>query len=312
MVRGKSRAGFGEGEKQNKNEEIIFKANFYESRRLRHDGFIDYMVREANRRSIYTKFFSLTRIIFSSLGALMMFGFSIFIESLMKDPNPDAPVETWGINFYPLWLFFLCWFLWFIACKINLWKKYPANLSYITTLNANLYIFWMVLAYNLFFISILGKFLTVIGLILFYLLTLIILFFVIRVRIMSIKTRLYGVQDSSMTIRQRKLIDFVTLVGGGIVAGWMILKLCFPRIGEIRTDFWGTLSIIGISFVFNVIMIGALFVLFLPHSLYGYYRNKYSEEYREFEGKSLEEWYGKQYLNKHRELLEDKNEEINL
>ncbi|WP_342983520.1 hypothetical protein [Streptococcus parasanguinis] len=290
----------------------IFKANFYESRRLRHDGFIDYMVREANSRKIYTKPFSIARKLFSFLGILFMFGFSALMESEIHHPDPDTPFETWGINFYPLWLFFLCSFLWFIACKINLWKKYPANLSYITTLNANLYIFWMVLAYNLFFISILGKFLTVIGLILFYLFTLIILFFVIRVRIASIKTRLYGVQDSSMTIRQRKFIHIVTMVGSGIVAGWMILKLLFPRIGEIRTDFWGTLSIIGISFVFNVIMIGAFFVLFLPHSLYGYYRNKYSEEYREFEGKSLEEWYGKKYLNKHKELLEGKNEEINL
>lgn len=290
----------------------IFKANFYESRRLRHDGFIDYMVREANSRKIYTKPFSIARKLFSFLGILFMFGFSALMESEIHHPDPDTPFETWGINFYPLWLFFLCSFLWFIACKINLWKKYPANLSYITTLNANLYIFWMVLAYNLFFISILGKFLTVIGLILFYLFTLIILFFVIRVRIASIKTRLYGVQDSSMTIRQRKFIHIVTMVGSGIVAGWMILKLLFPRIGEIRTDFWGTLSIIGISFVFNVIMIGAFFVLFLPHSLYGYYRNKYSEEYREFEGKSLEEWYGKKYLNKHKELLEGENEEINL
>ena len=288
----------------------IFKANFYESRRLRHDGFIDYMVREANSRKIYTKPFSIARKLFSFLGILFMFGCSALMESEIHHPDPDTPFDTWGINFYPLWLFFLCSFLWVIACKINLWKKYPANLSYITTLNANLYIFWMVLAYNLFFISILGKFLTVIGLILFYLFTLIILFFVIRVRIASIKTRLYGVQDSSMTIRQRKFIHIVTMVGGGIVAGWMILKLLFPRIGEIRTDFWGTLSIIGISFVFNVIMIGAFFVLFLPHSLYGYYRNKYTEEYREFEGKSLEEWYGKKYLNKHKELLEDKNEEI--
>ena len=291
----------------------IFKANFYESRRLRHDGFIDYMVREANSRSIYTKSFSLTRTIFSFLGALIMFGLAIFIESIMKDPNPDTPVETWGINFYPVWVFCLCCFLWFIACRINLWKKYPANLPYITTLNANLYVFWMVLAFNLFFISILGKFLTIIGLILFYLLTILILFFIIRMRITSIKTRLYGVQDRSMTIRQRKFIHIVTLGGSGIVAIWMILKLLFPRIGEIRTDFWGTLSIIGISFAFNVIIIGALFVLFLPHSLYGYYRNKYSEEYREFEGKSLEEWYGKRYLKKHKELLEAKNEEkINL
>jgi len=281
----------------------IFKANFYESRRLRHDGFIDYLVREANSRSVYTKSFSITRTIFSFLGALMMFGLAIFIESIMKDPNPDTPVETWGINFYPVWVFFLCWFLWLIACRINLWKKYPANLPYITTLNANLYAFWMVLAFNLFFISILGKFLTVIGLSLFYLLTILILFFIIRIRMTSLKTRLYGVQDSSMTIRQRKFIHFVTLISSGIVAVWMILKLLFPRIGEIRTDFWGILSIIGISFAFNVIMIGALFVLFLPHSLYGYYRNKYSEEYREFEGKSLEEWYGKKYLKKHKEVL---------
>ena len=32
-------------------------------------------------------------------------------------------------------------------------------------------------------------------------------------------------------------------------------------------------------------------------------------EYREWEGKSLEEWYGKRYLKKHKELLEAKNEE---
>ncbi len=41
---------------------------------------------------------------------------------------------------------------------------------------------------------------------------------------------------------------------------------------------------------------GMYLYYFCSHSLYGYYRNKYSEEYREFEGKSLEEWYGKKYL----------------
>lgn len=286
----------------------LFKASFYESRRLRHDGFINYMVREANSRSIYTKTFSLTRIIFFFLGSVMMLRLSIFLESLMKEPNPDAPVETWGINFYPVWVFCLCWFLWFLACRVNLWHKYPANLPYITTLNANLYILWMVLAFNLLFVSILGKFLTVIGLILFYLLTFVILFYIVRIRIASIKKRLYEPQDRTMTVRQRKFIHVITLAGSGIVAGSMLLKLCFPHLGEMRTDFWGTLSIIGITFAFNVIMIGTLFVLFLPHSLYGYYRNKYSEEYREFEGKSLEEWYGKRYPEKHKKLFDNKNE----
>ena len=283
----------------------IFKANFYESRRLRHDGFIDYMVREANSRKIYTKPFSIARKLFSFLGILFMFGFSALMESEIHHPDPDTPFETWGINFYPLWLFFLCSFLWFIACKINLWKKYPANLSYITTLNANLYIFWMVLAYNLFFISILGKFLTVIGLILFYLFTLIILFFVIRVRIASIKTRLYGVQDPSATARQKKFIEVITGLGGIIIVVWLALKFLFPQVGEVKADFLGTISFIGMVFFGNLITLGMLVVMLLPYSLYGYYRNKYSEEYREFEGKSLEEWYGKQYLKKHKELLKN-------
>ena len=92
----------------------------------------------------------------------------------------------------------------------------------------------------------------------------------------------------------------------------MVLKFFFPQIGEVRTDIIGVVSVIGMIFLMNVIFLGMYFILLLPHSLYGYYRNKYSEEYREFEGKSLEEWYGKKYLKKPKELLEDKNEEIDL
>ena len=47
--------------------------------------------------------------------------------------------------------------------------------------------------------------------------------------------------------------------------------------------------------------------------LEGYYKWKYPEEYRDWEDKSVEDWYGKKYLKKHKELLEAKNEEkINL
>ena len=51
----------------------------------------------------------------------------------------------------------------------------------------------------------------------------------------------------------------------------------------------------------------------VPYFLYAYYKWKYPEEYRDWEGKSVEDWYGKRYLKKHKELLEAKNEEkINL
>ena len=283
----------------------IFKANFYESRRLRHDGFIDYMVRDTNSRKIYTKLFSIARKLFSFMGILFMFGFSALMESQTHHPDPDAPVETWGINFYPLWLFFLCWFLWFLVCRKNLRRKYDAKIPYTSILNLNLYLIWMVLALNLFFITVIGRYLTILGLVLFYVLTGIILFMIVQFRMKSLKIRLYGVQDPSVTARQKKFIEVITGLGGIIVAGWMVLKFLFPKIGEVKGDFLGTISFIGMVFFANIIVLSMEVVMMLPYSLYGYYRNKYSEEYCEFEGKSLEDWYGKKYLKKHKELLKN-------
>lgn len=232
-----------------------------------------------------------------------MFGFSSLMESQTHHPDPDAPVETWGINFYPLWLFFLCWFLWFLVCRKNLRRKYDAKIPYTSILNSNLFLIWMVLVLNLFFITFIGRYLTILGLVLFYVLTGIILFMIVQSRMKSLKIRLYGVQDPSVTARQQKIIEVIAGLGGIIVAGWMVLKFLFPQVGEVKADFLGTISFIGMIFFGNIIMLGMIVVMMLPHSLYGYYRNKYSEEYREFEGKSLEEWYGKKYLKKHKEVL---------
>lgn len=288
----------------------IFKANFYESRRLRHDGFIDYMVRDTNSRKIYTKPFSIARKLFSFFGILFLFGLSAITDSNIVDPQNDTTVKTWGINFLPYWLFFLCGFLWYAISKVNCRKQYTAKVPYVSILNGNLYIIWMILFVNLFFISAFGRTLTISGLLVIYSLIGIIDGMIIRKRISSIRTRLY--EKSTDNRSQSKQIQLVTGFAGGIVAIWMVLKFFFPQIGEVRTDIVGVVSVIGMLFLMNVILLGMYFILLLPYSLYGYYRNKYSEEYREFEGKSLEEWYGKKYLKKHKELLESRNEEINL
>ena len=280
----------------------IFRANFYESRRLRHDGFIDYMVRDTNSRKIYSKPFSIARKLFSFMGILFLFGLSAITDSNIVDPQNDTNVKTWGINFLPYWLFFLCGFLWYAISKVNCRKQYSAKVPYVSTLNVNLYIIWMMLFVNLF--------LTIPGLLVIYSLIGIIDWMIIRKRISSIRTRLYEKQTDNGS--QSKQIQLVTGFAGGIVAIWMVLKFFFPQIGEVRTDIIGVVSVIGMIFLMNVIFLGMYFILLLPHSLYGYYRNKYSEEYREFEGKSLEEWYGKRYLKKHKELLESRNEKINL
>ena len=56
----------------------------------------------------------------------------------------------------------------------------------------------------------------------------------------------------------------------------------------------------------NIGLIAMLIFMEFPYFLYAYYKWKYPEEYREWEGKSVEEWYGKRYLKKHSELVEKK------
>ena len=56
--------------------------------------------------------------------------------------------------------------------------------------------------------------------------------------------------------------------------------------------------------VINIAAIATIILIGIPYFLQAYYKWKYPEEYREWEGKSLEEWYGKKYLKKHKELLE--------
>ena len=95
------------------------------------------------------------------------------------------------------------------------------------------------------------------------------------------------------------MIQLFILLIGLVVAGWLTLKILLPGIGEVKTDVSGVLLSIGLIFIVNIFLIGMLIILLLPHSLYGYYRRKYSEEYRQFEEKTLEEWYGKKYLKKY-------------
>ncbi len=62
----------------------------------------------------------------------------------------------------------------------------------------------------------------------------------------------------------------------------------------------------------NLILMALLIFMELPCYLHAHYKWKYPEEYRDWEGKSVEDWYGKRYLKKHKELLKANNEkEIN-
>ena len=50
--------------------------------------------------------------------------------------------------------------------------------------------------------------------------------------------------------------------------------------------------------ILNIAVIAMLIYIEFPSYLQAFYKWKYPEEYREWEGKTVEEWYGKKYFKK--------------
>ncbi|WP_232011345.1 hypothetical protein [Streptococcus sanguinis] len=96
---------------------------------------------------------------------------------------------------------------------------------------------------------------------------------------------------------------FIFKYGFGIIVVLLIFRLIFPHAVGLMLD---TLGVLLIWFVGDLLFVLLESFLIFPFMLQGYYKWKYPEEYREWEGKSIEEWYGKRYLKKHPELLQKK------
>ena len=63
------------------------------------------------------------------------------------------------------------------------------------------------------------------------------------------------------------------------------MKAIFPNAGDTRTDIVGFIEMIGIWVILDIGFIAAEAYLFFPYLLHGYYKYKYPEEYRKWEGK---------------------------
>lgn len=137
-------------------------------------------------------------------------------------------------------------------------------------------------------------------------------YLVFRTKKRSLEYVLYEVERKKGKID--RLVDQVMKLamkyGWGIMTVGIIWKFVFPK-SEVRTDFVGFISILGMWIAMDSAIIFAEAYLYFPYLLHGYYKYKYPEEYRNWEGKSKLEWYGEKYFNKHikgtaKEMKEEK------
>ena len=156
---------------------------------------------------------------------------------------------------------------------------------------------------NLLFLTIFSELIDIIGILIFLSINILISSVIVKKRIFSLYLLLFNVDKENS--KHNNLLKKVFSQISKIV--WVIIIICiaFLFIFQIKIDL--LLSVVGFLILWgkgNLLFVFCEMYFIFPFFFQAYYKWKYPEEYREWEGKTLEEWYGKKYLKKHPELRE--------
>ena len=296
----------------------IFKASFEESLNLLDDASLQYIKKDYNEKlgkglnngkpSIGFRIKSILYSVFFVFGCNFLC--ALFASSLdVADPK-DLTLPVHKPSLLTPELFLICCFIWLLLVLIGKFVRKPFIRPYRYRFHMETFLFWFFLEFNLLAITVALPTLTSVGIWFIYILLFIIALIFLRMEKRSLSTCFFG-EEARETLVDR-IASLIATYGSGVLGLAVIIKIILSHSGVVVSQ---SLTLLGLFLTWIIIDIGFLaMVIFMefPFFLEGYYKIKYPEEYRDWEGKSVEKWYGKKYLKKHKELLEDKNEKINL
>jgi len=291
-------------------KKAIFKASFEESLNLLDDGFLQYQ-----KKDYYNKLGKA----FKKGKPSFWFGIKTFILSLLFPiganfmllavtlslQNSDPKDLRLPVSQYPLLtveLYLICLLIWLLLVLMGKFFKRTFILPYRYRFHIITFIIWFVFEFNLLATTMSLPILSIWGILVLFWLQVLLTFVMLRTEVRSLKKRMYG-EVKSPTLLD-KIAKGLAIYGAGILGLAVIVNYIFKAFS---INFSSSVTLLGL-FIFwilsNIGVIAMIVFMEFPFFLEGYYKWKYPEEYREWEGKSVEEWYGKKYLKKHKELLE--------
>ena len=288
----------------------IFKASFEESLNLLDDGFLQYQKKDyynklgkAFKKGKPSFWFGVKTFILSLLFPIGI-NFMLLAVTLSLQ-NSDPKDLRLPVSQYPLLtveLYLICLLIWLLLVLMGKFFKRTFILPYRYRFHIITFIIWFVFEFNLLATTMSLPILSIWGILVLFWLQVLLTFVMLRTEVRSLKKRMYG-EVKSPTLLD-KIAKGLAIYGAGILGLAVIVNYIFKAFS---INFSSSITGFGLFICWILLNIGLIaIIVFLefPFFLEGYYKWKYPEEYREWEGKSVEEWYGKKYLKKHKELLE--------
>ena len=286
----------------------IFKASFEESLNLEDDGFLQYQLNEQHKkmskppRNVLDHFKN--ALLYGILTLIFPIGFNfillVFSTMLYSSDPKDLVFPISDHNFLTAHVYLIGLFVWFLFVLIGKLFKPFFILPYRTHFHVITFLIWFVVEFDLAAIGLVLPFLTILEIFVLVCIFLTLIYWMLRTELRSLKSRLYG-EIKSATL-QDKIAKGIAVYGAGILGLATIVNYILKAFS---INFSPSVTVFGLFICWILINIGLLAMLIFmefPYFLYAYYKWKYPEEYRDWEGKTVEEWYGKKYLKKHKEL----------
>ena len=289
----------------------IFSASFEESLNLEDDGFLQYQ-----KGNVFSKLETYYRegksklvlhiqnIVFTLIGPVII-NFMILVFSLsLHDSDPkDLRLPIYQHPLLTAEVYLVCFLIWVFIILIGKVFRKAFILPYRNHFHVITFLIWLSLEFNLLAIDMSLPTLSIWMVAAIFVFITILAYFMFSLEIESLKKLMYGNGSGSSLrnkIAKKIAIYGMSFLGIGVIINFIIKSFSI----KFSTSLEG-LGLLITWVILNIAVIAMLIYIEFPSYLQAFYKWKYPEEYRQWEGKTVEEWYGKKYLKKHKELLEN-------
>ena len=293
----------------------LFKASFEESLNLLDDGFLQYQ-----KGNVFSKLETYYRegksklvlhiqnIVLTLIGPVII-NFMILIFSLsLHDSDPkDLRLPIYQHPLLTAEVYLVCFLIWVFIILIGKVFRKAFILPYRNHFHVITFLIWLSLEFNLLAIDMSIPTLSIWMVAAIFVFITILAYFMFSLEIESLKKLMYG--NGSGSSLRNKIANKIAIYGMSFLGIGVIINFIIKSFSMKFSTLLEGLGLLITWIILNIAVIAMLIYIEFPSYLQAFYKWKYPEEYREWEGKTVEEWYGKRYLKKHSELVEKKIED---
>ena len=287
----------------------IFSASFEESLNLEDDGFLQYQ-----KGNVFSKLETYYRegksklvlhiqnIVLTLIGPVII-NFMILVFSLsLHDSDPkDLRLPIYQHPLLTAEVYLVCFLIWVFIILIGKVFRKAFILPYRNHFHVITFLIWLSLEFNLLAIDMSLPTLSIWMVAAIFVFITILAYFMFSLEIENLKKLMYG--NGSGSSLRNKIANKIAIYGMSFLGIVVIINFIIKSFSmKFSTSLEG-LGLLITWIILNIAVIAMLIYIEFPSYLQAFYKWKYPEEYREWEGKTVEEWYGKKYLKKHKELL---------